>query len=365
MDEDEHILLVTQHHIVSDGWSIGLLVEEFGALYAAFGQGQDDPLPELAVQYADYAAWQRQWLQGDALEAQMAFWQSHLTGAPALLELPTDRPRPAVQSYVGGSVGFELSKELSAGLRQLARCHGSTLFMVLMAGWSVLLARLSGQEDIVIGTPVANRQRTEVEPLIGFFVNTLALRVKLDGNPTVRGLLEQVNTTTLDAYGHQDIPFEQVVDLVKPERSMGHSPVFQVMLAMDNTPGTGELALPGLNLSGLEAPHITTQFDLSLSLAESGENIVGSLEYASELFGKATIERFIGYYQALLTGMVADAKQRIGQLPFLPETEFHQLIYGFNATAADYPQGKCVHELFEAQAGPTLWPPPWSMKGRA
>ena len=333
LGEEEHVLLITQHHIVSDGWSIGLLVQEFGVLYAAFSQGRPDPMPELAVQYADYAVWQRQWLQGDALEAQIEFWKGHLSGAPALLELPTDRPRPAVQSYAGGSVEFKLSGELSAGLRQLTQRHGCTLFMVLLAGWSVLMARLSGQGDIVIGTPVANRQRTEVEGLIGFFVNTLALRVELDSNPTVRELLEQVKASTLDAYGHQDIPFEQVVEVIKPERSLGHSPVFQVMLALDNTPGTGELTLPGLSLSGLETPHVTTQFDLSLSLTDSGEGIVGNLEYASELFDKATIERFTGYYQALLAGMVADGQRRISQLGILPEPERRQLLHGFNATA--------------------------------
>ncbi|NOU44484.1 MAG: amino acid adenylation domain-containing protein, partial [Methyloglobulus sp.] len=347
---DEHILLITQHHIISDGWSIGLLVQEFAALYAAFSQGQPDPLPDLAVQYADYAAWQRQWLQGDTLQAQTAFWQSHLTGAPAMLELPTDRPRPTTQSYAGGSVGLELSKQLSADLKHLAQRHGSTLFMVLLAGWSILMARLSGLGDIVIGTPIANRQRSEVEPLIGFFVNTLALRVRLDDNPSVAALLNRVKATTLDAYGHQDIPFEQVVDLVKPERSLGHSPVFQVMLAMDNTPGTGELALPGLNLSGLELAHTTTHFELSLFLTDREEHIAGILEYASELFDKVTIERFKEYYQLILVGMVTNAQQRIGQLPFLPEAERHQLLHGFNATAAGYPHQRCVHELFEGQA---------------
>jgi non-ribosomal peptide synthetase component F/acyl carrier protein len=351
--EDEHILLITQHHIVSDGWSMGILIREFSSLYAAFRLGQPDPLPTLGIQYADYAAWQRQWLQGDTLQAQIDFWQSHLTGAPGLLELPTDRPRPATQSYVGGSVEFTLSTELGAGLKQLAQRHGSTLFMVLLTGWSILMARLSGQGDIVIGTPVANRQRTEVEALIGFFVNTLALRVKMEGDPNVAELLNQVKTTTLGAYAHQDIPFEQVVDIVKPERSLGQSPVFQVMVTMDNTPDTGELSLPGLTLSGLDVPHTTTQFDLSLSLSDTGGRVVGSLEYASELFDRATIERFVSHFQTLLAGIVADGQQRISQLPLLTQPERQRLLISFNGTAVDYPQDRLIHQLFEEQAAHT------------
>jgi len=256
--EDEHVLLVTQHHIISDGWSIGLLIREFSALYSAFCQNRPDPLPPLAIQYADYAAWQRQWLQGELLQTHIGYWQEHLAGATALLELPTDRPRPALQSYRGGSVAVALPATLSAALQHTAQRHGVTLFMVLLSGWSALLARLSGQNDVVIGTPVANRQRAEIENLIGFFVNTLALRVDVQDDPSVAQLLAQVKATTLNAYAHQDIPFEQVVEAVNPPRSMGHSPIFQVMLSLNNTPDGGELALPGLSLAPIELPYTTT-----------------------------------------------------------------------------------------------------------
>ncbi|MEQ1514841.1 MAG: condensation domain-containing protein, partial [Lysobacteraceae bacterium] len=227
--EEEHVLLITQHHIVSDGWSTGVMVREFAALYTAFCAGHEDPLPPLAIQYADYAAWQRDWLQGEELVRQTAFWREHLVGAPALLELPMDRPRPAVQSHVGGTLPFGLSAELTAQLKQLGQRQGTTLFMVLLAGWSLLLSRLSGQDDVVIGTPVANRQRREVEGLIGFFVNTLALRMRVGETASVADLLAQVKDTTLGAFAHQELPFEQVVEAVQPARSLSHSPLFQVM----------------------------------------------------------------------------------------------------------------------------------------
>jgi non-ribosomal peptide synthetase component F len=236
LSADQQILLVTQHHIISDGWSIGLLVQEVSALYSALLQGEPDPLPALPIQYADYAVWQRQMLQGETLKQQIGFWRQHLQGAPALLELPTDRARPGMQSYRGGSVGVRLSAELTRELRQLGQRHGATLFMTLLSGWTALLARWSGQPEVVIGTPVANRQRAEVESLIGFFVNTLALRVRLEEDPSVAELLEQVKGTTLAAFSHQDVPFEQVVEAVQPPRSLSHSPIFQVMLALNNTP---------------------------------------------------------------------------------------------------------------------------------
>ena len=348
--DNDHVLLITQHHIISDGWSIGVLVNEFSTLYRAFSQGWPDPLPELSVQYADYAAWQRQWLQGDLLQTQIEYWRNHLSGAPALLELPTDRPRPAVQSYAGGSVDFELPTELYTGLKQLGQRHGCTLFMVLLAGWSILLSRLSGQADLVIGTPVANRQRTEVEPLIGFFVNTLALRVNLEGNPSVAELLARAKAAALGGYGHQDLPFEQVVEALQPTRSMGHSPVFQVMLAMNNTANIGDLALPGLSLSNLELPRETTQFDLSLALTEVGETMIGNLEYASDLFDRDAVERFVGHFQILLASIVSNEHQRIGQLPLLTEPSLHQILKGFNDTSLSYPCDQLVQQLFEQQA---------------
>jgi amino acid adenylation domain-containing protein len=348
--DDEHILLVTQHHIISDGWSVAILVKEVSALYAAFCQGQADPLPPLAIQYADYAAWQRQWLQGDALQQQVEFWRTHLEGAPALLELPADRPRPAVQSHAGDSVAFTIPAELAAGLRSLAQRHGATLFMTLLSGWSILLSRLSGQDDVVVGTPVANRQRSEIEALIGFFVNTLALRVQLDEDPSVAQLLAKVKASTVAAYDHQDVPFEQVVEALRPPRSMSYSPIFQVMLSLNNLPTGGELSLPGLTLSPVESSQQTSHFDLSLSLTDRGDAIGGTLEYASDLFERSTIERLAGHFQQVLAAMVADEQQRVSALPLLTAPQRQQLLVDFNDTAAPYPHDQLIHQLFEAQA---------------
>ncbi len=351
--DDDCILLITQHHIISDGWSTGLLVRELSALYSAFSQNLPDTLPEPALQYADYAVWQRQWLQGLALATQIGFWRKHLDGAPELLELPSDRPRPPQQSYAGGAIGFELSAELSAGLRQLSRRHGCTLFMTLLCGWSILMARLSGQRDVVIGTPVANRQHAEIEALIGFFVNTLALRVVMDDDPGVAQLLGRIKATTLSAYAHQDLPFEQVVEAVKPPRSMSHSPIFQVMLGLNNTPKTEALTLPGLCLTPLLRPSTTTQFDLALSLTEVDDVIVASLDYASDLFDAATVERWAGHWQVVLSGMVADDQQRINQLPLLTQAEIKHIVVDWNDTDADYAPNNSLHHLFEQQAEQT------------
>ncbi|MGO4263836.1 condensation domain-containing protein, partial [Lysobacter sp. TAB13] len=306
LSEHEHVLLVTQHHIVSDGWSIGVLVQEVSALYDAYRQGQPDPLPPLPIQYADYAAWQRGWLQGETLQRQSNYWRDQLQGAPAVLELPTDRPRPALQSYAGDRVPVRLSAELSAQLRTLSQRHGTTVFMTLLAGWSVLLSRLSGQSDVVVGSPVANRQRSELEPLIGFFVNTLALRVDLHDAPSVADLLAQVKATTLAAYEHQDLPFEQVVEAVQPARSMSHSPLFQALLSLNNTPDGGGLQLHGLTLSQLDSGQQTAQFDLALSLNDNGTALSGSIAYASDLFDRITVERMMDHWTTLLTAMVAD-----------------------------------------------------------
>ncbi|MFS2001981.1 amino acid adenylation domain-containing protein [Duganella sp. CT11-25] len=344
--EEEHVLLLTQHHIVSDGWSVGLLVEEVRTLYTAFSQGQADPLPPLAVQYADYAQWQRGWLQGELLERQLAFWRGHLGGAPSLLELPLDRPRPAQQSYAGGALPVRLPAALADGLRQLARREGATLFMALLAGWSVLLSRLSGQGEVVTGTPVANRQRGDVTNLIGFFINTLALRVTLEDDPTVAQLLARVKASTLEAYSHQDVAFEQVVEALKPPRSTSHSPVFQVMLSLNNTPARS-LTLPDLTLDSMPQDGNSAQFELSLVLEEYEGSLHGSLTYASALFDASTVARFIQYFETILAGMVADAQQVVSRLPLLDPAGLAQLA-GFNATAHPYPS-RLVHELFEEQ----------------
>jgi amino acid adenylation domain-containing protein len=347
---DEHVLLLTQHHIVSDGWSLGVLVKEVAALYTAFRRGEADPLPPLEIQYADYAQWQRSWLQGEELSRQVEFWKSHLSAAPALLNLPLDRPRPAVQSHAGGTVPFALSPELTANLRTFSQRHGVTPFMTLLAGWGLLLSRLTGQQDVVIGTPVANRQRREVEELIGFFVNTLAVRLQLETQPTVAALLQHVKQTTLGAFAHGELPFEQIVEAVQPQRSMSHSPLFQTMLAFNHASGQGALELPELTLTPVERVTSTTHFDLSAGLSDDGTAIGGVLEYASDLFDRTTVERWAGYYVRLLDAMVADATAGIETLPLLSATERQQLLRDFNATDVAYANDALVHELVEQQA---------------
>ncbi|MBJ7312408.1 non-ribosomal peptide synthetase, partial [Rugamonas sp. CCM 8940] len=314
LDADEHMLLIDQHHIISDGWSLGVLVREVSALYTAFSQGLDDPLAPLAIQYADYAVWQRAWLQGDALQAQLDYWKGRLADAPELLALPSDHPRPAVQSFAGSSVGFALSASLTEQLRQWSHRHGGTLFMTLTTAWGVLMSRMSGQSDVVIGTPVANRQRIEIEHLIGYFLNTLALRVTLDDEVSVAQLYERTKSVVLDAYAHQEVPLEQVLEAVNPPRSVSHNALFQTMLSLNNNPAGGELRLPGLRLSSVEQKHESTYCDLYLALAESGGALGGALIYATDLFEADSMQRLLGYFQNILEGMVADPAQAVSRL---------------------------------------------------
>ncbi|MER9852361.1 amino acid adenylation domain-containing protein, partial [Mesorhizobium sp. M0106] len=346
--DEEHVFLLTQHHIVSDGWSMGVLVRELSQLYRALAAGQDGPLPPLAIQYPDYAAWQRQWLSGERLQAQAQYWRGSLSGAPARLALPTDRPRPAEQSFAGASVPVVIDADLTRGLKRLSRQHGTTLFMTVLAAWAAVLSRLSGQDDVVIGVPSANRGRREIEELIGFFVNTLALRVDLSGAPSVAQLLERTRRTALAAQEHQDLPFEQVVEIVKPPRHLDHTPLFQVMLAWQNN-AVGSLDLPGLSVEATGEGIDQVKFDLELSLGEDGDQIAGSLHYATALFDEATIERQRGYLLALLRAMVADAGQPVGRIELLPAEERAYLLEELNRTAAAYPSERCIHELFEQQ----------------
>ncbi|MBB4636050.1 non-ribosomal peptide synthetase [Longimicrobium terrae] len=348
---DDHVLVLTMHHIVSDGWSMGVLTGELSALYAANVQGRDAALPALPVQYADYAAWQRRWVEGDVLGAQADYWVQTLGGAPELLELPTDHPRPVQMDPAGARVGVELDEELTAALAALSRRHGTTLFMTVLAGWAVVLSRLSGQADVVIGTPTAGRGRREIEGLIGFFVNTLALRVELSGAPTVAELLGRVQKRALDAQHHQDIPFEQVVERVAPARSLSHSPLFQVMFAWQNTP-RGGLELPGLTLGRVDATQDrgVAKQDLGLTLGESHGRIVGNVTYATSLFERATVERWMEYLRRVLAEMAADDRQQVGRLPMLPQAERARVLEEWNRTEADYERGSLAHELFEAQA---------------
>ncbi|HEX9936892.1 MAG TPA: amino acid adenylation domain-containing protein, partial [Longimicrobium sp.] len=349
---DDHVLLLTMHHIVSDGWSMGVLTRELGTLYDAFRRGEANPLPALPVQYADYAAWQRSWVAGDVLREQAEYWTAALAGAPELLELPTDRPRPARQDHAGAYVAAVIDEELAAGLKALGRRQGTTFFMTVLAGWAAVLGRLSGQHDVVVGTPSANRGRAEIEGLIGFFVNTLALRVDLSGSPTVAELLAQVRARSLGAQQNQDIPFEQVVELVQPVRSLSHTPLFQVMFSWQDA--RSELPAPGPGGAGAAseaaAPsQVAAKFDLSLSLGQAGGRIAGSLTYATALFEQATVERYVGYLRRVLAGMAADADGRVERLQLLSAAERREVTEAWNATAVAYPRDACVHELFEAQ----------------
>ncbi|MHC2468212.1 amino acid adenylation domain-containing protein [Bradyrhizobium embrapense] len=347
MSDDEHVFLLTQHHIVSDGWSMGVLLRELSQLYRAFAAGQDDPLPALAIQYPDYAAWQRQWLSGERLQKQAQYWRSALAGTTRLV-LPTDRARPAQQSFAAATVPIVIDADLTRALKRLSRQHGTTLFMTVLAAWAAVLSRLSGQDDLVIGVPSANRGRREIEELIGFFVNTLALRLDLSGEPSVSDLLERTRRTVLAAQEHQDLPFEQVVEIVQPPRALDHTPLLQVMLAWENN-AVGSLDLPGLSIEAASEEIDQIEFDLELSLNEHGRKIAGTLGYATALFDRATIERQRGYLLALLRAMAADAGQVIGRIDILPADERSYLLEELNRTAATYPAERCIHELFEAQ----------------
>ncbi|USJ00461.1 amino acid adenylation domain-containing protein [Xanthomonas prunicola] len=347
LGEDDHVLLVTLHHLICDGWSMGLLVRELSTLYTAFAHGQSDPLPPLPLQYADIAMWQRRWISGEILQRQREFWIEQLHDAPPLLELPTDRPRPALQDYRGDTVAIAVDADLTAALRGLSQRHGTTLFMTLLAGWAVLLSRLSGQDQVVIGTPIAGRDRAELEPVIGLFVNSLALQIDLRQAPDTARLLSQVRASTLAAQAHQHLPFEQIVEALKPVRSTAHSPLFQVMFAWQNAP-EGHLALPGLTLRPVALPMQTVQFDLEIAMAEHDAVLVGSIGYATALFERGSIERHVALFIATLRAMVADAHAPVARLPLLSAAD-HAQLRECNDTAGVV-DAMPVHRLLERQA---------------
>ncbi|WP_154587640.1 non-ribosomal peptide synthetase, partial [Burkholderia pseudomallei] len=351
--DEAHVVQVVMHHIASDGWSVGVLLQELSALYGSFIAEQGDPLAPLPLQYADYAAWQRRWLASGQLEKQGAFWQTNLSGAPTLLELPTDRPRPPKQSHSGASVEVKLGAALSERVKRLSQRHGVTPYMTLLSSWAAVLSRLSGQEEVVIGSPVAGRNRTEVEALIGFFVNTLALRLDLSSEPTVGELLKRTKAQVLSAQAHQDLPFDQVVERVKPPRSTAHPPLFQVMFDWHNTPARA-LTMPGLTVSVASTETTTSQYDLVLSMQERNGDIVGHLNYATALFDEQTARRYARYWRRLLEGMTAgSANVSVARLPLLDEAEREQVVHEWNATERAYPIRQCIHQLFEAQAART------------
>jgi amino acid adenylation domain-containing protein/non-ribosomal peptide synthase protein (TIGR01720 family)/FkbM family methyltransferase len=347
LNASEHVLLFTMHHIISDAWSMGVLVKEVAALYQAFLKGESSPLPELPVQYADYAVWQREWLQGEVLERQVEYWREQLADAPAELALRTDRARPPVQSHRGASQRVVLPESLTGELRELSRREGVTLFMTLLAGWSVLLGRYAGVQDVTVGTLIAGRTRAEVEPLIGFFINTLALRVKWQSDWTVTELLRAVREVCLGGYSHQELPFEKLVEELQPERNLSRTPIFQVMLVLQNAPFEA-LELPGLELQPIKLEGTTALFDLTLLLSEEGRGIAGPLTYNTDIFEAETIERMLSQLEILLAGMAADPTTRLSDLPLLSAAEREQLLYQWNETEIEFP-AQTIHELFEAQ----------------
>ncbi len=348
----EHHLLVRMHHVVSDAWSHGLLVRELGRAYTAFAAGRPSPLEELEVQYADYAHWQRRWLQGEVLEDQLAYWRDRLAGAPAALDLVTDRPRPAVWAPRGDRRSVRLPAELVDGLRRLARRQGATLYMVLLTAFQALLHRYTGQDDLTVGSPIAGRNRREVEALIGFFVNTLVLRSTVDGDPPFDRMLTATRETALAAYEHQDVPFERLVEELVPERSLGRTPLFQVVFALETT-GGDRLSLPDLELRPLGGGSRTAKFDLSLVLAEGERETTGWMEYPVALFDASTVERLLGHWRTLLSGVVESPEVRLSELPLLTAVEENQLLVEWTATATGYPREATIDTLFGAQARAT------------
>jgi amino acid adenylation domain-containing protein len=348
LEEEEFIVMLTMHHIIADGWSMDVLMREIMVLYQALADGKPSPLPELPLQYADYARWQRQHLQGEILEAQLAYWRKQLAGIPPLLELPADHPRPPELSYRGTIRSLMLSTELSEALRALSRREETTLFNVMLTGFKTLLFRYTWQNDICIGTPIAGRGRVETEGLIGFFMNILVLRTRVSGDATFQELLRQVHEVSLEAHTHQDVPFEKVVEALHPERNMSYSPVFQVMFGFTNA-GQTVLEIPGLKLSGYGALREAAKYDLLLGVTELRDRLSISLEYSTDLFEEERIERLLVHFRSLLESVVVDPNQHLIDIPLLQQSERAQILVEWNQTSAAYPADACMPQLFEQQ----------------
>src|SRR5829696_2350698 len=317
-EAERHLLLVSAHHIISDGWSTAVLIHELVSLYSAFTSGEPSPLSPLPTQYADFALWQRQWLAGERLESEARFWRAQLQGAPTSLDLPTDKPRPAARTTRGATHRFELSEKLSSAVRELSQQERVTPFMILLAGWSVLLGKYSGQEEVLVGSAHAHRSRTELESLIGFFVNTLVLRTNLSGDPSFLELLARVRDVTISAQGHQDLPFEKLVDELQLERDLSRTPVYQVAFTFQNAP-EAELRAPGLVLTRLQLPSHTAKFDLTLIITDSEPAMTGELEYSSDLFEAETIVRMVDHLQTLLAHALEQPQKQLSELSLLTE----------------------------------------------
>ncbi len=345
--DDEHVILLNMHHIISDGWSVGILINEVIQLYLAFSSGKPSLLTDMEIQYADFAVWQQNWLSGEVLENQINYWKNQLAGAPPLLELPTDRPRPAMQTFNGAKESFQLSEELTRALSKLNRREGVTSFMSLLAAFQVLLHRYSRQEQILTGSPLAGRTNSKIEKLIGFFVNTLIFKADFSENLTFEELLHQVRETALSAYAHQDLPFEKLVEELHPQRDMSHSPIFQTAFVLQNMPGGNIVELPGLTMRSMESGTANAKYDLTLTMMDAGEKMAGSLEYNTDLFDKETIERMLNHFRIILEAMTADSETEIASVSLLSPSETQQLLIDWNKTEEAFPDNKLVHELFE------------------
>ncbi|HJT56500.1 MAG TPA: amino acid adenylation domain-containing protein [Ktedonobacteraceae bacterium] len=350
LDDDEHLLLLTIHHIACDGWSMNILLDEFGILYNAFMHGQPSPLPDPPLQYIDFALWQQHWLQGEALQKQLAYWKQQLAGAPALLKLPTDHARPAIQTFRGAHYSFTLPQALAEALLRLSKQEQATLFMSLLAAFAILLLRYSGQEDIVIGTPVANRTRIELERIVGCLINTVVLRINLADEPSFRELLRHVRKISLEAYAHQDLPFEKLVEALQPERNLSHAPLFQVLFALQNASMEERAIAKELTLQPLSVESGTTRFDLILTAVETSQGLRAAFEYSTDLFEESTIRRMAEHWQNLLRDIAANPEKSITRLNLVSESEGAQLLHGWSSGGPAFPQSYCLHQLFDVQA---------------
>ena len=348
MNVEDHVLLLTMHHIISDGWSIGVLVNELVAFYSSFSLGVPPTLASLPIQYADYAQWQRSWLTGKVFDVQLDYWKKRLEGAPPILEVPTDRPRPSIQSFRGSLEHFTVAEDVVRGLRELCREEGATMFMVLLAAFQTLLHRYARQDVIVVGTPIAGRNRQELEGLIGFFINTLVMRADFCDDLSLRQLLAQVKESALGAYAHQEFPFDKLVEELQPQRDLSHMPVIQAMFALQNTPDES-IELPGLTIKPVNVESGTARFDLSLNVWETGAALTGFLSYRTDLFDAATIKRMLAHFQTLLESIVNHPDERVSALSLLPEHERRQLLHDWNPSEPSFPHDVSLHRLFEAQ----------------
>ena len=347
--DDEHVLLATMHHIVGDGWSTGLLVAEVAALYGAFAGGLRSPLPELRLQYADFAVWQRGWMSGETLERELAYWRGQLAGMPAALSLSADRQRPPVQTFRGARLSFSWPEPLSAEIRRLGLREGASLFMVLLAGFKALLHRYTAESDVVVGSPIANRTRSELEPVIGLFINTLVLRTGVEPRQSFRDLVARVRSTAFGAYAHQAVPFEKVVEELQPERDLSRTPLFQVLFILQNTP-MAPVELPGLRLSPVSLDGGVSKFDLTLEVREGGQGLRGSLEYSTDLFERATMLRFAGHLRSLFEGLAAHPERSLAEAPLLSQPERSQLLREWNDAAVELPGWISIQDQFAQRA---------------